>query len=109
MCRLYILATTFSLVCVPSHLRAEEDNPQRLAEKARAILLNACYRCHGEKGAVEGGFNYVLDRGQLVARKRLIPGNPDKSKLIKRIVSGDMPPEQEKPRPSAEDVSVLRA
>ena len=33
-----------------------------LAAKARAVLQSHCYRCHGENGTNEGGFNFVLDR-----------------------------------------------
>ena len=41
-------------------------NPAALAKKAHDILKANCYRCHGQDGAVEGGFNYVLDFKTLV-------------------------------------------
>src|SRR5438132_10118042 len=72
-----------------------------LAKKSHEILKANCYRCHGQNGANEGGFNYVLDRQQLVTRKKVVPGQPAKSKLFRRLTSEDnpMPPEEEKPRP----------
>ncbi len=83
--------------------------PVNVAQKAHEILEKNCYRCHGKDGSVEGGFNYVLDHSQLVTRRRmLVPSKPDESKLWRRIKSGEMPPEDEKPRPSDEDVAVLR-
>jgi WD40 repeat protein/mono/diheme cytochrome c family protein len=84
------------------------QEPPALAVKAKAILKAACYRCHGEAGAVEGGFNFVLDHAQLIERRRILPGQPAKSKLIKRIANGEMPPEEEKPRVSDKDLNVLK-
>jgi tetratricopeptide (TPR) repeat protein len=87
-----------------------EPDQQALAQKARAILKNNCYRCHGQDGANEGGFNYVTDLRQLVSRRRVIPGAPSKSKIIKRVTNTDdpMPPAQEKVRPSSEDITYLK-
>lgn len=72
-------------------LRAEEPVAE-LAQKAKAILAKSCHSCHGENGAIEGGFGYVMDRQQLVNRKRIVPGDAAKSKLFHRVESGDMPP-----------------
>src|SRR2546430_1386610 len=88
-------------------LAAEAEN-RVLAARAKAILKANCHRCHGENGTVEGGFNYVLDRGQLVNRKRVVPGDLKKSRLLQRVLSEEMPPEGEKPRPSAAEVALLR-
>lgn len=67
------------------------------AAEAKAVLKEACYRCHGENGTIEGGFSFVLDRAQLVARKLVVPGASAKSKLIRRIQNNEMPPEGETP------------
>ena len=87
----FLIASGIVLV-LTSGLRSEEPDAG-LAAKAKAILEKSCHRCHGESGTVEGGFGYVLDRPQLVARKRIVPGDPSKSKLLQRIESGDMPPD----------------
>jgi WD40 repeat protein len=79
-----------------------------LARNAEAILKANCYRCHGQEGAVEGGFNYVLDRATLVARKKVVPGRPDGSPLYKKLAAGKMPPPGESPRPSAADVALIK-
>jgi formylglycine-generating enzyme required for sulfatase activity/serine/threonine protein kinase len=81
--------------------------PEELAQKAEAILQKYCYRCHGQEGVIEGGFNYVLDPERLVAQQKVIPGDPDRSPLLRRIQSQKMPPEGE-PRPGDPDVEVLR-
>ncbi len=87
---------------------APADPPPGLAARAREILKANCYRCHGQDGAVEGGFNYVLDRDKLVAARKVVPGQPDESPLLRKVVAGKMPPPDEQPRPAAADVALLR-
>jgi WD40 repeat protein len=52
--------------------------------------------------------SYVLDRERLVARGKLIPGAAEKSPLFRRVESGKMPPPGEAPRPTADDIAVLK-
>ncbi len=79
-----------------------------LAAKAQAILKANCYRCHGQAIPPKGGFGYVLDREQLVAGKKVVPGKPAESQIHQRLLKGEMPPKTQKIRPSQEDVAVLR-
>jgi mono/diheme cytochrome c family protein/DNA-binding beta-propeller fold protein YncE len=79
-----------------------------LAAKARAVLKTHCYRCHGLDGAAEGGFNTAQDRRRLVERNRVVPGSPDRSPLLDRVLKGEMPPEGEKPRPTEDEVATLK-
>jgi len=82
-----------------------------LARRAQTIFRTNCYRCHGQDGANEGGFNYVLSLDKL-APAYVKAGNPLGSPLYDRMAnaSGDlrMPPEGEKPRPSAEEVALIK-
>jgi mono/diheme cytochrome c family protein len=87
--------------------RADDDKTS-LARQAQAILKTNCYRCHGQEGASEGGFNYVLDRQRLLAGRKIVAGAPARSKLFKKVKNNEMPPEDEKPRPSPEDVAVIQ-
>jgi WD40 repeat protein len=87
---------------------AASAEPPRLAIQAREILKANCYRCHGQDGAVEGGFGYILDRDKLVAARKLVPGKPDESSLLRKVVAGKMPPPDERPRPSSAEVLLLR-
>jgi mono/diheme cytochrome c family protein len=82
-----------------------------LTEKVRGILEANCYRCHGQDGANEGGFNFVLNLEKL-ARTVVKPKSPAGSLLYKRLSATDedvMPPEGEIPRPSAADIAVVRS
>jgi WD40 repeat protein len=86
--------------------RAEDG--AALARKAEAVLKANCFRCHGKDGALEGGMNYILDRDKLIARKKVIPGKADDSPLIKKVAAGKMPPVGERPRPSDDDLLILK-
>lgn len=86
---------------------AAADEPD-LAKQARAVFKTHCYRCHGENGAIEGGLNYIADLSKLVARKKVVPGKPDASRLFKRMDEGTMPPPEEKPRPSPDEIAIIR-
>jgi len=85
---------------VPSDIAA-------LARQAQEVLATHCYRCHGENGTVEGGFNHIMDRDRLVARKKILPGKPGQSLLLQRIIEGEMPPAGEKPRPGKKEIAIL--
>lgn len=80
----------------------------KLASQAKAILDTHCHRCHGQDGAIEGGFNYILDFAKLADRKKVLPGNAAGSPLVKRIVAGTMPPSGENPRVSEADLATLK-
>ena len=64
----------------------------------------------GQNGVAEGGFNYVLDLPKLVSRRKIVPGSPAQSRLVKRLISADspMPPEEEKARPTKEEIAVIQ-
>ena len=89
---------------------AAAPSPEELARKAREVFAAHCYRCHGKEGANEGGFNYVLDRQRLLQRRKVVPGEPAKSRLFRRLSSADdpMPPAEEKERPGAADIALIK-
>src|SRR5579872_984207 len=93
--------TLLTAFCSAGEAVAQPDR-QDLASKALEVLKTNCYRCHGQDGANEGGLNYILDQQKLIYRKKVIPGDPGKSRLLKRLTSEDdpMPPAGEKIRPS---------
>jgi tetratricopeptide (TPR) repeat protein len=87
-----------------------EPEAKVLSVKVRDLFKVHCYRCHGQDGTNEAGFNYVIDLRQLVGRRKVMPGEPSKSRLLKRMVNADdpMPPAEEKRRPSAEEIALVR-
>lgn len=101
------LSLLFVVLFTP--LSSAADDPKvELAKKAQGVLKAHCYRCHGEAGAVEGGFNFVADLDRLVARKRVIPGKAEDSPIYKRIANGTMPPPDVKTRVADADKAILK-
>jgi serine/threonine-protein kinase len=79
------------------------------ASQVRAIFEKCCFRCHGQDDEAEAGV-YVLDRDKLIAKKKVVPGDPEHSRLYQKITSttSPMPPEDETPRPSADDIALIK-
>lgn len=83
----------------------------KLAERTSDIFKKACYRCHGEDGSSEGGFNFVVNLEKL-SRTLAKPKDLSGSQLLKRLVAKDdgiMPPIGEDPRPSADELATINA
>jgi hypothetical protein len=86
-------------------------NVSDLAANVEKVLRANCYRCHGEDGSSEGGFNFVLNLEKL-ARTVVKPKNAAGSLLYERMAAKDesvMPPEGETPRPSPADVALVKS
>lgn len=82
-----------------------------LAQNAQAVLRANCYRCHGQDGASEGGFNFVLNLEKL-SQTHVKPKAPADSLLFLRLTAADdsvMPPLEEQPRPTATDIATIKA
>jgi WD40 repeat protein len=79
----------------------------QLAIKAKGVFTTHCYQCHGEKGSVEGGLNFLLNWHQLVGRGKVTPGELDKSVVYQRVKKGEMPPKSVKTRPSPAEIKIL--
>jgi serine/threonine-protein kinase len=105
------LCAFLALATLAGTARAQPAAPdvKKLTDQALAILKDNCHRCHGGDGSNEGAFNYALDVKQLLARRKVVPGDLKKSRLFRRVSEGDMPPDGEKPRPSAADVALLKS
>ena len=80
---------------------AENPAATRFEETIQPILIDYCYRCHGD-GMKKG--NVVLDN---FASGEALVGNPEFwSSVLKNVRSGIMPPAG-KPRPSDKEVGLL--
>jgi mono/diheme cytochrome c family protein len=91
-----------------ARLRAEQQAPL-----VREILQRHCLECHGARPADAKKNLRILDHKSLLdsARRIVVPGAPDDSRLIQRIKDGTMPPEEEEirlPRVSEKELVILR-
>ena len=99
-------------------LAASDDAANRACEqtrsRARAILETNCAGCH-QAPAKQGNFDFCLDIGLLTSaisstgKRFVVPGAPGESRLYQRVSAGEMPPAMKMPRPSQEDIALLRA
>src|SRR4051794_34028146 len=85
--RLLILT---ALAALPASAKAADPDP-KLNEKAVALLQKRCGECHGPGGRKKAGIDYFPDAAQMIAKKKIVPGNPDESDVIARIEDGSMP------------------
>lgn len=93
--------------------RAEPARPVSYAKDVKVILAHHCYECHG-KGKAKGGLSMLSRESLLKGGKTgagAVPGKPDESSLIKRLLTKDvdevMPPPEE-PRLNDKQIAVLR-
>ncbi|HLW64764.1 MAG TPA: c-type cytochrome domain-containing protein [Gemmataceae bacterium] len=89
-------------------LRGAEPSKNELAQKAQTVLRAHCYSCHGEGGQFEGGMGYILEPEKLIAHKKVVPGEPEKSPIYVRVLKGAMPPADAKSRPSEAEKLILK-
>ena len=85
------------------------DDGLTFERHVRPILKAHCFHCHGEEGELKGNLDVRLKR--LIEKggdsgPGVVPGKPDESPLLERVVAGEMPPGK-KPVP-AQDVETLR-
>lgn len=114
----FSLAVTL-LALSPALLLA--DAGPDFAHEIRPILSNHCFKCHGpdqdeRKGGKEGSGGLRLDteegaRADLGGLTALVPGKPDESELLTRIVSKEsdevMPPPKSGKRLSPQEIDLL--
>src|SRR5438477_12512719 len=117
MNRLFFFALSVAAVGV---LRAAEPGASQIDfnRDIRPILSNTCAKCHGpdpaqRKGGTDGlrldvRADAVADLGGYAA---IVPGQPEKSELIKRITSADdterMPPKESGKKLTPREVRLL--
>jgi serine/threonine-protein kinase len=94
-----------ALAVVPAGRAAEPD--PGLAQKGYGFLKQYCSQCHGLTFKVPG-FN-VLDRDLLLKKHSyVVPGDPAKSRVWKKVERGEMPPEGAREQPSEADKQLLK-
>jgi serine/threonine-protein kinase len=112
LCVPLVAGTTIAWLVLPA-VQGQEGAPApaqgEVLARARQVLQERCFACHGQKpDEVEADLN-ILDRAALVDKKILVPGKPDDSKLIKRVTSERRPmPPRPRERVPDSDVQILR-
>ncbi len=100
---------TLLVLCMLSfavQAHADED----LGAQVEKIFTTHCYRCHGQNGTSQGGFGNVLKLHELAGSKKIVPKDPHKSQIFKRMspdLIGDMPEDGET-TPTADELATVK-
>ena len=101
-------------LCLASSLNAEE--PLNFSRDIRPILSAKCFACHGPDSQHRDS-EYRMDTKEgafadLGGYRAIVPGNLDKSEVIKRILSHDdekiMPPIKHKNPLTKDEIALLK-
>ena len=87
------------LVSVAPCAAAEVPRPPGFNANVRPILKAYCFECHGEGEKLKAGLDLRLRRFVLRGGETgpaVVEGKADKSLLLERVVSGEMPPGKKK-------------
>ena len=87
---------TLLFSCLLTIQAARADDAILYNRDIRPILTDMCFPCHGPDSAARKG-DYRLDRrDDAIGKKVIVPGKPDESEMLRRILSADaeevMPP-----------------
>ena len=96
---------------------ARADSPVDFNRQIRPLLADKCFACHGpDEGKRDSQLRLDTKEGALAeidGRHAIVPGKPDESELIRRILSQDpderMPPADSNKKLSPEEVELLRS
>lgn len=107
MLRLLLSAGIYLLLFGAVALAVEPTGDVVFETHVRPILKTNCFHCHGEDEKLEGKLDLRLAR--LIARggdsgPALVAKQPGESRLLERIMTGEMPPGEKKLSPQQIDV-----
>lgn len=109
MSRLSALITL--LTSLPALLSAAEGKLD-FNRDIRPILSDKCFQCHGPDEKTLHGDVRLDDRASAIATKAIVPGSPELSEALARILSEDpdevMPPPKTKKTVSPAEADILR-
>jgi len=99
---------------VPVDSVAGPSDPAALANaSAENILASNCGQCHGPAlttDQAKAGMNYINDIDKLVSTGKIIPLNSAGSRIVQRMIRGEMPPiSSGLPRVTEADYTVVAA
>jgi len=107
----------FLLLALAGEMRGVVPDKPRFNRDIRPILSNNCFYCHGpDDKKREAELRLDTREGAIKETegvRAIVPGKPDESELLTRIVTHDKdelmpPPKSKKPRVTAEQIATLR-
>ena len=109
--RILCSAIGFCCLALPSAVMVRGgESPLSYERDVRPILKAHCFHCHGEAGEKEGQLDVRLRRLIVAGGESgpaLVPGKPEESLLVERLLEGDMPPEEVSIRPTPKEIDTI--
>lgn len=113
---LSILLSAAACIGLTDNCIAAEQEPLNFSRDIRPILSSKCFACHGPDSQ-DRDADYRMDTKEgafadLGGYHAIVPGDPENSEIIKRIISDDedklMPPPKHKKPITPEEVALLK-
>jgi len=114
----YLCTSALVLLITVSLLPARGEDPPKKAEKLqfnrdiRPILSDNCFACHGPDKNKRKAKLRLDDRDNALEKKALVPGKPDESELVARVLSQDetdvMPPPETHKKLTSAQKNILK-
>jgi hypothetical protein len=81
-----------------------------LQPRVLGVLEANCAKCHGAGTVAQAGIDYILDLEKLIATGKVVPGEPESSRIYLRMndAVSPMPPKSEMQRPVASDTESVK-
>jgi mono/diheme cytochrome c family protein len=99
----------------PAPAAAIDPESSFFTARIAPVLERTCYSCHGEekkKGGFQAHTLELLVKGGDDAGPGIVPGKPDESSIIKRILlpksDDDAMPPEDKPQPTEKEIALLK-
>jgi hypothetical protein len=109
--RIAILIVCVGEILLPRAVWAATQPPVSYGRDIRPILADKCFKCHGPDEATREA-KLRLDTREGTVSKAVVPGQAEKSELVKRVLSEDdderMPPPDSKLSLNSEQKELLR-
>ncbi len=109
----WIILLSCALTCFPVSAVSPADSEVQFNRDIRPILSDKCFHCHGPDSARrEAGLRLDV-RADALKDGAIVPGSPDESEILRRILSTDPdeqmpPPESKLLKISSDEVKTLQ-
>jgi hypothetical protein len=109
--RIYLSLACTWLIVPP--VRAADTAPVDFNRDIRPLLADNCFKCHGPDEKTRKAKLRLDDRDEAIAAGAFVPGKPESSEILSRVVSADPqlrmpPPSAKKPPLTPQQVELLR-